>query len=493
MRADKIALGLLLLLSGCRVGPLYQPPVTEVPESWKATQTSSQESEQQEAQRQLSPWWEVFRDPVLNQLEEEAIEQSPTLYRAMETLILAQAEAMAAKSSLYPHLTAEPFASQVQTLTQIFLPPSFPTANQIQEIFRIRQTMFKLPLVMDWNVDVWGKLRSQYDGAVHTAESKAAAYRAAMLSLTSQVAAHYFQMRMYDTELQQIEKLIGINERSLRLNESRYKGGMSPLLDVSQARGVLAHAQSDFEASLRARNLEENQLATLIGCFASEFSLPRDPLEVSPPHVPPNLPAIVLLQRPDIAEIERQRAANHDEIRVAYAAFFPELSLTSAIGYASPELSKLLTWPARFFSMAANVTQPVFEGGLLAANLRAAIAQFRQADAAYCERVLSVLQEVEDALQSLEQDDKQATYLKEAVEAADLSLKLSEHLFRNGLTNYLQVAVIAQNTLQEHIALARNLGSRYVSTVRLIQALGGNWDRYQDGDDDECSLGLRCK
>lgn len=474
----RMVLAAFLFLSGCRVGPHYHPPITEVPEKWKAKQAEHQE---EEVQREVHPWWEVFHDSVLDQLEREAIEQSPTLYRALETLIMAQAEALAARSYLYPHLSFEPYASQVQSLTQIFLPPNFPNANQIQQLFRTRVTTLRLPLVMDWDVDLWGRLRSRYDSAVHTAESKAAAFQAAMLSLTSEIAAHYFRMRTFDTELEQIEKLITINERSLKLNESRYKSGLSPLLDVSQARGVLAHAQSDFESTVRLRNLEENQLATLVGRFASEFSLPRSPLESPPPHLPANLPSVVLLQRPDIAELERMRAATHDEIRVAYATFFPQLSLTSAVGFSSPELSKLLTWPARLFSMAASVWQPIFEGGLLSANLRTAIAQFRQADAEYCEKVLSVLQEVEDALQSIEQQDKESIYLKEAVESANLSLKLSQQLFNNGLTTYIQVAVVAQNALQENIALSRNLGARYVSTVQLIQALGGNWDRYADG------------
>lgn len=478
--SNKWALALLLVLSGCRVGPHYEPPTPEVPETWKAKQTMH---EDKEPKADLYPWWEVFNDPLLNQLELEAIEQSPTLYRAIETLIMAQSEALAVKSYLYPHITAEPMASQVQMLTQLFLPPGFPTANQIQDVFRIRQTILKLPLVFDYEVDLWGRLRSEYDSAVHQAESKAEALREAMLSLTSEIAAHYFQMRAYDTELEQIDKLIEINKRSLKINETRYNGGLSPLLDVSQARGVLAHAQSDFEAALRLRNLEENQIATLVGAYASEFCLAREPLKEAPPQVPPNLPSVVLLQRPDLAEIERLRAANNDEVRVAYAAFFPKLSLTSAMGYESPELSKLLTWPARLFSMAANVWQPIFEGGLLSANLRTAIAQYQQTDAIYFEKVLTVLQEVEDTLQSIKQDNEQSIYLKEAVEAADLSLKLSQQLFDNGLTNYLQVAVIAQNTLQEHIALTRNLGARYVSTVRLIQSLGGSWNHSQTGTD----------
>lgn len=473
---SKGVLTLLLVLTSCRVGPQYEPPTPEVPEDWKAKQTIHAEKE---PKPDVYPWWEVFNDPLLNQLQQDAIEQSPTLYRAIETLIMAQSEALAAKSYLYPHITAEPMASQVQMLTQLFLPPGFPSANQIQEIFRIRQTLFRLPAVLDYEVDLWGKLRSQYDSAVHQAESKAEALREVMLSLTSEIAAHYFQMRAYDTELEQIERLIEINKRSLQINEKRYNGGLSPLLDVSQARGVLAHAQSDFEAALRSRQLEENRIATLTGAYASEFCLEREPLKQAPPQVPPNLPSVVLLQRPDLAEIERLRAANNDDIRVAYAAFFPRISLTSSIGYASPELNNLLTWPARLFSMAANMWQPIFEGGLLSANLRAAIAQFKQTDAMYFEKVLTVLQEVEDALQSIKQDDKQAIYLEEAVAAADLSLKLSQQLFDNGLTNYLQVSVIAQNALQEHIALARNLGSRYVSTVRLIQSLGGSWDRSQ--------------
>lgn len=477
---DKVLVFALLVLPGCRVGPPYQPPITEVPDHWKAQQTTHQEQEEEE-KRGLHPWWTVFDDPILNDLEQEALEQSPTLYRALETLLVAQAEALAAKSHLYPHVTLEPYASQVQSLTQIFLPPDFPLTTPIQNIFRIRADTFRLPFVFDYQVDLWGKIRSQYDSAFHYAESKAAALRGALLTLTSQVAAHYFQMRSYDTEIKQIEKLIVINQRSLKLSESRYKWGLSPLLDVSQARGVLAHAQSDLENTQRLRNIEENQVATLIGRYASEFSLPHSPLEENPPRVPPNLPSVVLLQRPDIAEIERLRASYHDDIRVAYASFFPELNLTSSLGYLSPELNKLLTWPARLFSMAASIMQPIFEGGLLYANLREAIAQFREADATYCEKILSVLQEVEDALQSIEQQEKQAIYLKEAVEAADLSLKLSEELYENGLTNYLQVAVIAQNTLQEHISYSRNLGALYVSTVQLIQALGGNWDRYQDG------------
>lgn len=479
-------LSILLLLSGCRVGPVYTPPDPEVPSEWKAT-SKVHKQEKEEPQAEADPWWEVFHDPLLNQLEEEALHQSPTLYKAIETLIMAQAEAVAAKSPLYPHVTFEPMASQVQSLTQIFFPPGFSSllpssfATQIQEVFRTRLTMYRLPVVFDYEVDLWGKLRSQYDSAFHYAESKAAALRAALLTITSSVAAHYFQMRAYDTELEQIEKIIAINKRSLQINDSRYKQGLSSLLDVAQAREILARAQSDLEEAQRLRNIEENLLATLIGTYASEFSLPHDPLHETPPQIPANLPSMVLLQRPDIAEAERLRASYHDQINVAYASFFPRLSLTSSLGYASPELHRLLTWPARLFSMAAYATQPIFEGYLLSANLRTAIAQFQQADASYCEKVLSVLQEVEDALQNIEQQDRKAVYLKESAEAASLALKLSQELYENGLTNYLQVSVVAQDSLQANISFARNLGARYVNTVQLVQALGGNWDRYQDG------------
>lgn len=225
----------------------------------------------------------------------------------------------------------------------------------------------------------------------------------------------------------------------------------------------------------RQRTLLENMLATLIGMPASQFCIVNNPLLQIPPQIPAGVPTDILLRRPDLAKAERAAASEHALIGAAYASFFPSLSLSGTLGFLSPDLKNFMKWRSRFWQMAANSNETVFDGGKNCGNLEAAWARFKQASADYQQQVLTAFQEVEDALNNLEFQAKQYNNLQTAVNAARTTSRLSHQRYKQGLINYLEVVDSDRSQLDAELNLLNILGLRYNSTVQLIKALGGSW------------------
>lgn len=500
----------LFLTYSCQLAGPYTPPAPLTPEQWK-NETKEQEQEQvkqADVCEALGNWWKIFQDPVLNQLEEQAVQSSYTLQAALDRLIQADATARAAMAALYPNINFEPsYFSQ----GSLFNPQSFGAGslgagtagagqvglgsssqssnplnpiNQIAQqarspsLVRVHQLTYGLPLVLNYDLDLWDKLKNTYLSDVYLAEAKFEDYLNALLTLTTNVAYNYFILRGLDAEQAVLQRNIKSRQAALEINSARYEAGLIIYADVTRADLEVANALTDSAEVERRRLLQENILATLTGIPAPIFNVAYNPLVEIPPVIPPGFPSDLLLRRPDIATAERNMASAHAQIGVAYASFFPDVQITAAAGLQSPTLASLLTWKARFWQVAVNIMQTVFDAGRNDANLRYAKAAYRETVANYQQQVLQAFQEVEDALGNIRQYAVEAKDLIRAVKAANQTLELLQERYDQGLINYLDVVDAERSSLDTERNAVITLSQRYQWTVQLVRALGGAWKIY---------------
>lgn len=463
---------MLLLCNGCNVGPEYVPPAVEVPDQWKAVTTTTP----QEVYT-LDYWWEIFNDETLNQLEQDAIANNPNLYVAVERVIEARAMAGARKAELFPQVTLNPSYNDSASLYQFFLPPGIvlPASTTAPSVFRIHQFQYVLPVNMSYEVDLWGKIRDQYESAVMSAQAQEEAYFTTLLSLTTDLASSYYQLRSLDLQVELFQATKRELQAGYDLTKSRYDKGLVNLLDVTQAQLQLSNVDAELIDTVRQRNLQVDQIAVLLGVPPATISIANRPLQGNPPEIPAGVPLTVLMQRPDIAEAERNMAAENALVGAAYASFLPSLTLTTTLGFSSPTLHDFMSWISRLWSFGGSADQTIFDGGLKKANLQIAWARFHEASGTYQQQVLVAFKEVEDALNNLDLEAQQAASLTQSVQAATTAVSLSINRYKSGLVPYLQVVDSQRSALEAQRTLATLQGLRYLSTVQLIKALGGNW------------------
>lgn len=460
----------------------------------------------EDVRRDLCNWWEVFQDPILNQLEEHALDSSYTLWAALERVIQARAQARINFAPLLPNIDFSPSISRSGSLIQNsfseFLggqqnqaninpcDPLNPVNNQtnvssIPNTFRFVQTQYLLPFNLTYEVDLWSQLNNAYYAALIRAQAASQAYLSVLLSLTADIASTYFQLRSLDAQMEVIERTVLARQHAFEINQARFNAGLIVYLDVSRAEVELARAKADGDNVRRLRGLQENQIATLVGTPASIFSIDYDPLRLPPPVIPRGIPSELLCRRPDIAEAERYLAAAYRDIGVAYANFFPSLTLNASLGLESPVAGELFSWKARFWEFAANAMQTVFDAGRNQANLDYYRSIFRENMANYQQTVLKAFQDVEDALVNLKEQAKRSQDLADAVRAASLTLELAQMRYNRGLINYLDVVDAERQLLETEQSSVIILGDRYSSTVLLIRALGGGWGPCGSDDENE--------
>lgn len=458
-----------LLTTGCHLGPSYSPPLSECPQEWKS-------KEEEVVPPNVDSWWHIYGDETLNCLEEYAIDNNPTLYIALQRVAEARAAAGVSLANLFPQLNLDPSYTNSMFLTQFQLPTSF-GGGLNNQVFRIQQINNSLPLDLSYQLDLWGAYRGQYQSSVYHAEAVADAYYVALLTITADLAKAYFQMRAMDAQIDLLEATKKVRQAAFEVNEARWKAGLVNYTDVSRAALEFTNAEAKLFEALRLRNIQENQIALLTGNIASNFELPAQPLLNPPPKVPANIPSAVLLNRPDVAQAEREMASKHAMIGVAYAAFFPQISLTGALGFASPDLKNFLTWKSRLWALGAAAAQTIFDGGRNISNLDVSYAQFYEMSGEYKKQVLTAFSEVEDSLSNILLFSHQYESLEKSVESAKLTTVLSTDRYNKGLVNYLDVVDSERAELEVEISAINVLALRYLSTVDLIKAIGGSWQR----------------
>jgi NodT family efflux transporter outer membrane factor (OMF) lipoprotein len=459
----------LLLLSGCTpVGPNYQRASVPTPPAFKEPPPAGWKDATPHDEISKGNWWEVFGDPQLNDLETQALMANQTLQAAVQNVLQSRANLAVSRSQQYPQIGAQPSLSGGRVAGTRPVPPG--SSEQAYTDYQL-----VLPADVSYEVDLWGGIRRSVESARAQVQASVANYENVLLTFKSDVAEDYVMTRFIDEERVVLKNNIDLQQKALDLTQVRHEGGVASGLDVSEAETLLDTTQADYIGLGVQRAQFEHALAVLLGKAPAEFSLPNSPLDLKPPAIPPGLPSDLLERRPDVAAAERTMAADNAQIGVARAAFFPALNLTGSGGLLTGDLGKLFTVPAIVWSAAANMTAPLYTGGALQGNLVRAQATYDQSVANYREQVLTAFQQVEDDLAGLRVLEDQAAAYDKAVQSAQQTVDISTSRYREGLANFLEV-ITAQVTLLNNQRIADQIAEqRLLTTIELIQALGGGW------------------
>lgn len=463
MRSAK-SLALALLLTSCSLAPEYETPGPCGPVCWKQDCVSCGQP------LPCCPeWWFIFDDPFLNDLEEIALEQNPTLEIAYQRIKQAENIADQSYASFFPFVSLHPFGINFDSL---YSPSTF--GVPIPDI-RSHVQEYAVPLVATYELDIFGKIRNGYYADKATTEARIFAYETVKLTLTTDVALVYFRIRSLDAQNEILKDTIKSRLADVEITKARYDAGLANASDVTRAKNELAMAQADLSKGLFERVKDENMLATLLGNYASEYQMCSDPLTTLPPHVAPSLPSELLQRRPDIQEAERIMAAENARIGVARTEYFPTFALSGALGLASPSISQLFDWQSRLWLWAVEAAQVVFDAGRIEARNREAKAKFLEAVSHYTKTTLKAFEEAETALASENSSKEQFYFYQQAMTAAEATQSISQERYVKGLDNYLNVEDANRTLLSSQLLLERTRFTCYQSTINLVKALGGSY------------------
>jgi multidrug efflux system outer membrane protein len=448
-------------LAGCMVGPNYHRPTVQTPAAYRGP------GENTEAQSKASsfadlPWWQVFQDPVLQELIRTALTQNYDMQLATERINAGRALVAITRSSLFP---------QVQGNSN-FSGGKDPSTRATHNI---------LALTADaaFQLDFFGRLRRATEVSRAQLLATEDAQRTVMLTLVSDLASDYFTLLQLDLELQIARDTVKTQEDSVKLTSLRLSHGVATKLDVLQAQQVLDTAHVQIPDLERQIGQEEDAISILVGNYPQ--GVPRGrPLteQTRPPEVPPGLPSSLLERRPDIREAEDNLIAANAQIGVAKAAFFPQISLTGSGGGAfgrSSLFTSMMSSQAGIWSYGVQVTQPIFTGGALFGNLDLAESQHEQALTAYKQAIQHAFRDVSDALIGYQKFYEVRIQQEQLVRDLEESVSLSIMRYQGGITNYLEVLDGQRSLFAAELTLAQARGNEYQSFVQLYKALGGGW------------------
>jgi multidrug efflux system outer membrane protein len=418
-------------------------------------------------------WWEIFNDAELSRLETQASSGNQSLAAAAARLEESRAELGIARSDFYPQVAAEPGLTRQRTSANA---PQAPKSSGLNP-HGISRTYnnFVAPLNMNWELDLWGRVRRQVESARANFVASADDLESARLALQAEVALDYFSLRELDAERRVVADTIGTFQRSLELTQNRRKGGIVSDLDVSQAETQLRSTEAELPALDLQRARVLHALATLCGQSAIQFQLVTGPLTNGIPSVPARVPSELLERRPDIAAAERRMASANARVGVATSAFYPQVFLTGAAGFQSLSADNLFDWPSRVWSLGPSVTLPIFTGGRNRAELASAHAVYDEAVANYRQTVLAAFQEVEDQLAAQKLLASQIDAQSAALTAARHTLEIANNRYKAGVVTYLEVATAQNAALSNERSFIQLEGERLNAEVGLIKALGGDW------------------
>jgi NodT family efflux transporter outer membrane factor (OMF) lipoprotein len=466
----------VLLMSGCAVGPKYHAPAVQAPPAYK--ELGDWKPAQPNEQNLGGNWWTIFQDPQLDALELQINVSNQNLKAAEAQFRQARAALRYNRADYYPTVTAG--LSGTRTRTSAHRPPPNSIFNGITD------NDFTLPFDVSYQADVWGRVRRTVESYREQAQASAADLATVNLSMHADLAIDYFQARSLDAQEQLLNSTVKQYEQALQLTESRFEGGIASEVEVEQAKTILqtTRAEAIDVGVLRAQY--EHAVAILIGKPPAEFSLPPLPLTAPPPRIPVSVPSDLLERRPDIAAAERRVASANAQIGVAKSAYYPLVNLAASGGFESSTITTLLNGPSGLWSIGASAVGTIFDVGRRRSLNDEARAVYDSQVANYRQSVLNGFQQVEDNLAAVRILENEAKVQDEAVVAAQRSLDLSITRYKGGVTSYLEV-ITAQNTaLADEVTAVNILGRRMASTVLLIQALGGGWDRSSLPERPEC-------
>jgi outer membrane protein, multidrug efflux system len=458
-----LTLILAVLFSGCTLGPDYLRPNLLVPNQHRGAISPNQAESLADI-----PWWELFKDPVLQQLTREAIANNYDLRDAAARVEEARAQVGVARSFLYPQVNANASGSAEQVSRRTDPSQSLGSNRSFQNWF--------LGLSMAWEFDVFGRIRRQTEAATNIFLATEQGRRGVLITLIADIAQAYFNLRELDLELEISRRTLGVNDETVEFYRRRLTGGVSNQLELDQSVANRSRTAASIPEIERQIVVQENLINFLVA--RNPGPITRGAVltdQYQPPSIPVGLPSDLLERRPDVKAAEDLLAAANANIGAAKALFFPSFSLSAALGGASHDLSNILDKRAQIWSVAGGALQPVFQGWRLFFNYEATKARFDQALAQYERAAQNGFREVADALVSVEKLQELRAELERSVQALGNAARLSRLRYDTGLANYLEILIADQDLFDQEILLARARGAQLNAVVQLYRALGGGW------------------
>jgi len=490
------AVSMAVFIAGCKpVGPDYQRPVYVTPPIYKETGASNvtvppppppagggwQPASPSDGMLK-GKWWEIYNDPQLNKLEERIAAVNQGLHQALETYLAAREQVKIARSAFSPTLTAGPGFShdKISAHRPLIVPGDNGVITQYNDLTLEGQA--------SWEPDFWGQIRRTVEGARAAAQASNADMANVELSLESEMAEDYFNLRGLDLQKQLLDKDIEDLTNQLDLTKRRLAGGIGTESDVAQAQTQLDTTRAQLIDVGVARAEYEHAVGSIADYKLPYFSIPPTPLALEPdaakpdsdlPKVPLGVPSQLLQRRPDIAAAERRAAQANAQIGVAVSAFYPTISLTGGGGFESTHGGTWIQGPSSLWSLGAQATQLLLDGGKRRAVTNQARDQFEASASGYKGVVFLAFNEVEDKLSDLRILEQEEMAERAAVADAQHSLDISNKRYKGGATTYLEVLTAEATLIQNQRTQATLRSRRYASSIELIRSLGGGWDASQ--------------
>ena len=475
---SKISLGLLICiisLSACnyKVGPDYKTPITQVSSEW--LETGNVRLNKTEIFRE---WWSIFKDPALNELIRMAYTQNLSLRAAGVRILNARAEVGIAIGDLYPQQQgAEGEASGL----------SNPFLKKLGNGVGNSLIYSRIGLMANWEIDFWGKYRRAIEAADAQLMGSVAEYDNLLVSLLSDVANEYIQLRTIEKRLQIAKENVKLQLESKRIADAKFTGGISTQRDVEQATTILKSTQASIPSLERQLRQIKNALSLLMGMppdrFVNKFFttdkvgiIPAPPVQVAV-----GIPTDLLRRRPDIRKAEMDALAQSARIGVVVANLYPAFSLTGSFGFVSSNasgssLGDMFNWGNQFYRFGPSVQWNIFNYGQITNQVRAQDAAFEVNTLNYQNQVLKAQKEVEDALIGFLMSQNSAEYLAESTDSAQRALDLAILQYNEGITDFTTVLTAEQELLRQQDEFAQTLGSISINLVGIYRALGGGWE-----------------
>jgi multidrug efflux system outer membrane protein len=468
---------LALALAAC-AAPEFKQPQVDTPAAFKEASDSPvtapdgtrwQVAKAAESQPR-GEWWLAFNDPDLTSLINEAARSNNNLAQATARLKQARAIAGIAEADRIPQIGVNAGVERNQASP---LSRGLPSGTSVSP-----QTVYQANLTASYEVDLFGRVSSNVSAAQADAAASEATYRSVLLSLQADVAQTYFRLRETDAELATLNETVRLRAESLHVVQSRFDLGDIGEFDLSRAKTELSTAKAEAIALQQQRTTNEHALAVLLGKPASSFTAAAKPLNdiASVPQIPTGIPSTLLQRRPDIVIAQHAMEASNARIGVARAAMFPALNINGGIGGVGTSLADVFNWSSRSWVLGALMSMPIIDGGRNRNNITRSEAALEESVADYRQQVLVAFADVEDNLAGLRILAGQAQQTDEAVVSAQRSADLAKMLYESGRTGYLDMIDAQRNLTTVQRTAVQVRGSRAVTTVALIRALGGGWE-----------------
>lgn len=449
-----LAIAAFVLTACTTLGPPNEQPAVPVPETWREGPATNESFANVE-------WFQVYDDPVLQQLIRESLGNNRDLRIAVERVVEARARYGVSRADLYPQVGASATGGYYDARD-----------TGIKE----NDQLWSVGVDASWEVDLFGRVRSGNQVALANFLATEEAQRAATMTVVYAVARAYFELRDLDQELDITRRTLEDRKKYVDLVQALFEGGVRSEIDYRQAEGEYYNIEISLKDLERFVVTKENELSFLVGRNPGpiERGRPIDQQNLGA-SVPAGIPSTLLERRPDILEAEQVLYAANGEIGVAKALLFPRISLTAGLGGVSDDLGQVFSSTNLVSNLLANVFQPIFEGGRLRRNVEVTESQQRQALSNYQQVVLNAFRETEDSLISYQKTVEQSASYNARVNALRIVLRLTEAAYEGGVTDYLRVLDAQRSLYDAELTAVQNYRDQLVSLATLYRALGGGW------------------